>query len=188
MICAHFSVIHPFGEMFDKYIFCSCQELLTSIAVRMTKRNILYILFSTSLNFILLQVPCRPVIRNAEFINSLIEKLLYMKPVICHSSIRKSRTNNLHHSGRQVQSHLLHRFTFTYMNHFKHLYNILQLSPTYHNHKRTFITCPLRLATTVHNSPQLKEISSIQRLEPIFCLNRTYSEHALTGITLFKNF
>ena len=34
---------------------------------------------------------------------------------------------------------------------------------------------PARLVTTVYNSPQLKEVSSIQRLGPMFCLNRTYS-------------
>ena len=33
--------------------------------------------------------------------------------------------------------------------------------------------CPVRF--TVYNSPQLKGASSIQRLGPMFCLNRTYS-------------
>ncbi len=36
--------------------------------------------------------------------------------------------------------------------------------------------CPARLVTTVYNSPQLKKVSSIHRLGPIFCGNRTYVE------------
>ena len=83
--------------MLDKYIFSPCQQLLTGITIGISKRNILYILLYTPLNFIVLQIPCHPAISNPKFINCLIKEFLYMKTAIGHSSVGKSSPDNPHH-------------------------------------------------------------------------------------------
>ena len=74
-----------------------CQQLFTGIAISISERNILYPRLSAPLNFIVLQIPCHPTISNPEFTNCLIKELLYMKSVIGHSGVGKSRSDSPYH-------------------------------------------------------------------------------------------
>ena len=66
-------------------MFSPGQQLLTGIAIGISKRNILYTLLPAPLNFIVLQIPCHPAISNPEFINCLIKELLYiLKSATCN--------------------------------------------------------------------------------------------------------
>ena len=123
-------------------MFSPGQQLLTGIAIGISKRNILYTLLPAPLNFIVLQIPCHPAISNPEFINCLIKELLYMKPVIGHSGVGKSRSDNPHHGRRKIQSDLFDRLALGDMNHFKHLDDVFRLRATYHGHKGASATTP----------------------------------------------
>ena len=80
-----------------------------------------------------------------------------MKPVIGHSGVGKSRSDNPHHGRRKIQSDLFDRLALGDMNHFKHLYDVFRLRATYHGHKGTSATMS---RTVSDNSIQF---SAVQR-------------------------